>query len=180
MYGPTKFHKVDCLLHLIPSMSGSLQYGVLTIFVLCCNMFLSPYGTRCARDTFHFLSELRGAFVPANDFLCSFDVDSSFMNVLLIETIDTCDVLYHTSDVVPPTWSEQSFRELVSMVTTPSGVEFSVDDVMYRQIDKVGMGSPLGPVLANIFAGFCESHILDVEYPPLYCRFVDDCWTLFC
>ena len=95
-------------------------------------------------------------------------------------TIDTCDVLYHTSDVVPPTWSEQSFRELVSMVTTPSGVEFSVDDVMYRQIDKVGMGSPLGPVLANIFAGFCESHILDVEYPPLYCRFVDDCWTLFC
>ena len=47
----------------------------------------------------------------------------------LIETIDICcDVLYHTSNVVPSTLSEQSFRELMSTVTI--GVELSFDDVM--------------------------------------------------
>ena len=30
------------------------------------------------------------------------------------------------------------------------GVEFSFNGVMYQQVDGVAMGSPLGPVLANI------------------------------
>ena len=58
------------------------------------------------------------------------------------------------------------------MVT--SGVEFSFDDVMYRQTDGVAMGSPLGPVLADVFVGWCESRIPDEAWPQMYCRFVDD------
>ena len=65
------------------------------------------------------------------------------------------------------------------MLMVTSGVEYSFDGVMFRQTDGVAMGSPLGPVLADIFVGFCESRISDVEYPPLYCRFVDDCWAYF-
>ena len=36
------------------------------------------------------------------------------------------------------------------------------------------MGSPLGPVLANIFLGFCECRIPDDIWSRLYRRFVDD------
>ena len=56
------------------------------------------------------------------------------------------------------------------MVT--GGVEFSFDDVMYRQVDGVAMGSPLGPLLANVFVGYCESLIPIVEYPQFYRRFL--------
>ena len=63
------------------------------------------------------------------------------------------------------------------MVT--SGVEFSFDDTMYRQIDGVAMGSPLGPVLADIFVGWCESRIPDEAWPHVYCRFVDDAFSHF-
>ena len=56
------------------------------------------------------------------------------------------------------------------MVTT--GVEFLFDDIMYHQVDGVAMGSPLGPLLANIFVGYCKSPIPEHEYPSFYCRFV--------
>ena len=44
------------------------------------------------------------------------------------------------------------------------------------------MGSPLGPVLANIFMGFCESKWLN-EYnlnkPKFYLRYVDSVLAAF-
>ena len=48
--------------------------------------------------------------------------------------------------------TEDSFRKL--MVLATSGVEFSFNDIMYRQVNGVAMGSPLGPALANIFVGY--------------------------
>ena len=37
------------------------------------------------------------------------------------------------------------------------GVEFSFGKTMFKQVDGVAMGSPLGPVLANIFVGYHET-----------------------
>ena len=52
----------------------------------------------------------------------------------------------------------------------------------YNQIDEKAMGSPLAPVLANIFMGFHESKWLD-EYnlnkPEFYLRYVDDILAAF-
>ena len=41
------------------------------------------------------------------------------------------------------------------------------------------MGSPLGPVLANVFVGYCESRMDKIKWPQLYVRFVDDSFTHF-
>ena len=40
-----------------------------------------------------------------------------------------------------------------------SSVEFSFNDIMYRQIDGVAMGSPLGTALANIFVDYNETKL---------------------
>ena len=58
-------------------------------------------------------------------------------------------------------------------------MEFSFDGKMYRQIDVVAMGLPLGPVLANTFLGFCESLIPEDKWRDLYRRYVDDTFSLF-
>ena len=65
------------------------------------------------------------------------------------------------------------------MLLVTTGVEFSFNDVMYKQIDGVAMGSPLGPVLANVFVGYCECKIDASLWPSLYFRFVDDSFTYF-
>ena len=51
----------------------------------------------------------------------------------------------------------------------------------YDQIDGVAMGSPLGPVLVNIFMGhFEEKWVLNNNaFPSVWFRYVDDTFTVF-
>jgi len=61
------------------------------------------------------------------------------------------------------------------MNTATSSVEFSFNITMYKQIDGIAMGSPLGPMLANIFVGYHESLRFDLTTKPcMYQRYVDD------
>lgn len=178
LYGLPKIHKSNCPLRPILSMSGSPQYSVSRWLCLLLQPVLDLYSKHCVKDTFEFIESFRDASLSTNGYLCSFDVVSLFTNVPLVETIDICAAaLYHNSTIERPDLSENAFRQLLHMVT--SGVEFSFEDVMYRQSDGVAMGSPLGPVLANIFVGYYESLISSSEYPEFYRRFVDDSLAYF-
>ena len=53
-------------------------------------------------------------------------------------------------------------------------VKFSFNKLLYRQIDGIAMGSPLGPTLSNIYVGYLEYKII-LEVQCKYYRYVDDC-----
>ena len=59
---------------------------------------------------------------------------------------------------------------------------FIFNSKFYNQISGVAMGSPLAPILANIFMGFYKSKWVN-EYnlnkPKFYLRYVDDILTAF-
>ena len=42
------------------------------------------------------------------------------------------------------------------MLIATRGVEIDLNNQIYKQLDGVAMGIPLGPVLANIFVGWCS------------------------
>ena len=93
--------------------------------------------------------------------MCSFDVKSLFTNVPLQETIIiSTKALYRESDIIKPRVPEDLFVKLVKKAKMD--VEFRFAGTMYRQTDGMAMGSPLGPVLANI-----------------YRRYVDDTFAVF-
>ena len=110
--------------------------------------------------------------------MCSFDVSSLFINIPLDETIQIClDKLYALPD--PPTMPRSVFKGLLEFATKKSHFIFEGD--YYDQIDGVAMGSPLGPVLANIFmCHFEEKWVFNsIGRPSIWFRYVDDTFTLF-
>ena len=59
---------------------------------------------------------------------------------------------------------------------------FQFEDKYFDQIDGVAMGSPLGPILANIFMSDLEQYVFDTyegNLPTLYRRYVDDIFLIF-
>ena len=110
--------------------------------------------------------------------MCSFDVSSLFTNVPLDETIQIClDKLYALPD--PPTLPRSVLKVLLEFATKKS--HFIFNGQYYDQIDGVAMGSPLGPVLANIFmCHFEEEWVFNNNArPSIWFRYVDDTFTLF-
>ena len=60
---------------------------------------------------------------------------------------------------------------------------FMFNDVYYKQVDGVAMGSPLGPTLANLFLVYYESKWLEncpqQFKPQFYRRYVEDIFVMF-
>ena len=69
-----------------------------------------------------------------------------------METIKICIETLYDSHCPTPVILKHVFIELMKTATT--SVEFSFNNIMYRQIDGVAMGSHPGPALANIFVGY--------------------------
>ena len=86
-------------------------------------------------------------------------------------------IFYHNSD---RNITRKELKKLLFFAT--SQTHFIFNSKFYNQIDGVAMGSPLAPVLANIFMGFHESKWLN-EYnfnkPKFYLRYVDDILAAF-
>ena len=179
MYGLPKTHKKDIPLRPILSMVGSSQHQLAKWLTSVLDPVLSLYSTYCISDSFTFVDTLRNSGLsPPSVFLCSFDVSSLFTNVPLAETIEICADALYNSVLTPPPFPRNIFVEL--MQTATCSVEFSFNNIMHKQIDGVAMGSPLGPALANIFVGFCESKLFkNVKKPLLYHRYVDDTFVAF-
>ena len=65
-------------------------------------------------------------------------------------------------------------KELLNLCT--QSVHFTFDGNIYVQKDGVAMGSPLGPVLANIFMVELERSVIPTLMDKMTCwtRYVDD------
>ena len=84
----------------------------------------------------------------------------------------------YNGNLTHPDFPRNLFIELMNTAT--SSVEFSFNNIMYKQTDGIAMSSPLGPVLANIFVGYHEAQLFNsISKPCMYQRYVDDTFAIF-
>ena len=98
-----------------------------------------------------FIEKLQEFQFSSSDHSVSFDVSSLYTNVPLDETIDLiAKKVYSVSSKNTPPFPIKVFTKLLKFAT--SGM-FLYKEGIYKQVDWVVMGSPLGPSLTNFFLG---------------------------
>jgi hypothetical protein len=178
MYGLPKTHKPGVPLRPILSMIGSAQHKVAQWLKGVLQPVLDKYSGFCVKDSYSFVQMLRTSDINENMAMCSFDVRSLFTNVPLQEVLDICINELFAHETYVRGIQKEVMQELLTFATTD--VEFSFNDVAYKQVDGVAMGSPLGPILANIFVGYLEEKLFRTTEPPIiYVRYVDDVFAMF-
>ena len=183
IYGTPKMHKLtdsDTFPKLRPIVFsvGTYNYNLAKYL----RNLLSPHLPEqyCTKDTFTFVEELKRVSLVVK-FLVSFDVTSLFTNIPLSETIKLAVDLIKTSQP-DLNISEKDLTSLFNFATCEITLHFLFKGKFYDQIDGVAMGSPLAPVLANLFMGHYEKECLsnyDGVLPSYYTRYVDDIFSVF-
>ena len=158
MYGLCKVHKdiIDNCPPFRPIFSAinAPTYKIVKFIVPILKSLTSNEYT--VKDSFAFAEEI---VEQDSEFLMgSLDVDSLFTNIPLEETIDICTyTLFENMEKVEGL-SKIEFKELLSLATKES--YFIFNGQLYKQVDGVAMGSPLGPTLANAFLVHSEKNWL--------------------
>ena len=185
IYGLPKMHKLPRTedptvvvppVRPIVSSIGSYNYNLAKFLT----SILGPHVPmdHCAADSFTFVNDLKQVS-SQNRYMVSFDVVSLFTNIPLKETVNLAVdlVLAKNSNIK---MSKAQLRKLFHFAT--SQTHFLFNGEYYDQVDGVAMGSPLGPVLANLFMSVHEKKWLHhYQGPPVrfYKRYVDDIFLMF-
>ena len=180
LYGSSKVHKpvINNCPKFSPILStiGTPTYKLAKALV----PILSPLTSNdvLVENTFLFADEV-SSFCQ-DHFMASLDVKRFFINLSLNEVIDICieDLFCDTNTI--HNLDRNDTRELLTLPVYE--LFFIFDQVMYRQIVGVAMGSALGPILVNAFLCHFEKQWFS-ERPPdilreVSKRYVDDVFVI--
>ena len=179
LYGLPKVHKRSVPLRPIMAAYNTATYKLAKFLV----PILSPLTTNdyTVKNSYDLTDSLSNCRLPASYYMCSYDVQSLFTNIPINETIDICSKLMFQGVDLFRGMTKSVFKNLLYLCVR-DGL-FIFNNSLYKQVDGVAMGSPLGPTFANIFLCYHEKKWLDecpTNFKPiLYRRYVDDTLVIF-
>ena len=110
-------------------------------------------------------------FIIWNYEMVWFDVKSIFTSVPLELTIDIIIKRIDEKDEITSVFTKNEMKKLLTICTR--NVHFSFNNDIYIWIDVVAMGSPLDPVLPNIFMVELESVLVNYWLIKRSCQKMD-------
>ena len=110
------------------------------------------------KNTKEFIEELEQQKLSKEHKMVSFDVKPLFTNVPLNRTIDIILKRIYEKDEIGSSITKNEIKKMLILCT--KNVHFTFESRTYVQTDGVTMGSPIEPVLADIFMIELENSLL--------------------
>ncbi|CAF3386823.1 unnamed protein product [Rotaria sp. Silwood2] len=180
-YGLPKIHKTEYPIRPIISTIGSFQYE-LSKYLAKAIKDSSPQADSYIKDAFEFVKKIKSTILDKEKsyMMCSFDVESLYTNVPVEEAINvTLDFMFKPTKNISIPFNREQMKKLLELSVCDAPFRFQ--NKIYKQIDGVAMGSPLAPILANLWLQRIEQKLnrFSKNRPIIWLRYVDDIFCLF-
>ena len=160
----------------IASSIGTYNHHIFKFLIALLDPIIPTFHWK--KDSFTCCEEIRKVSAT-NRILISHDVWSLFTSIPLKKTIDIAiNLLFEHNP--GSNIAKDELKKLFEFTT--SGTYFLFQGMFYDQTDGSAMGSPVGPLLANLFMGYQETMWLNSFRECeiiLYRRYIDDMICLF-
>ena len=177
-YGLPKIHKEGTPLRPIVSSRGSITYGVAKELSHIIKPLVgqSPHHLKNSQ---HFIQQLQGKRFKPGETITSFDVKALFTSVPVQPSMQIVKQRLQQDNTLPQRTS-MSIPKITSLLEfCLSHTYFLFQGKYYEQVQGAAMGSPISPLIANIFMEEFEVQALSSSPPPsLWLRFVDDTFVI--
>ena len=167
-YGLPKIHKTGTPLRPIVSSRGSITYGVAKDLSHIIKPLVgqSPHHLR---NTQHFIQQLQDKKLEAGEIITSYDVKALFTSVPVQPAIQIVKQRLQ-QDITLPQRTSMSIPQITSLLEfCLTQTYFLFQGKYYQQTQGAAMGSPISPLIANIFMEEFEVKALQSSPNPLPC-----------
>ena len=180
-YGLPKIHKENTPLRPIVSGCGSPTHKMAQHLA----QILKPLAGNTdslIRNSSHFAEEINNEIVRENEELVSFDVENMYGNINVDQAMEITGE-YLSNDPTLKDRTPYSVSDILKLLNLClKNTYFSYRGTIYKQVKGLSMGSPVSPIVADLFMEKWEQKALDscpIEFKPrIWKRFKDDTFVI--